>query len=267
MSDEDLGWEQLFAKGANGEITLDMNDTSKPTIFRGVVKRKYIQRAWKEKRDFYYMDTGYFGNFISLDNPGGKKRWHRIVKNQLQNISIGDFPADRWNSLVKGDPRLRWPGWKKHGNKILIVVPNRKSCIFYGHDLVPYEQGNRLWLETTVDTIKKHTDMEIVIREKGSRSARQHHSIYDALDEGIFATVALNSIAAMESIVYGIPAFVAVPCAASPLASTDLTKIMNPYYPDPDLIQQHCRGLAYSQFTGEEIENGTAWKILKKYNV
>lgn len=267
MDEEFLGWEETFANGTGGAVTLDINDISKPTIFRGVVKRKHIQRCWNEKRDFYYMDTGYFGNFQSPANPGGKKIWHRIVKNQLQTLEIGNYPADRWESLVKGDPRLKWPGWKTNGNKILIIVPNRKSCVFYGQDLDPYSEtdGKRPWLENTIETIKKYTDMPIVIREKGSRSARHNYSIYDALDEGVFATVAFNSIAALESIVYGIPAFVSVPCAASPLALNDLTKIKTPYYPDPQQILKHCYGLAYSQFTGEEIQNGTAWKLLKKY--
>ncbi len=260
MDDENITWEKLFVNGTNGEVSMDMNDLSRPTIFRGVVKRKYIQKCWQENKDFFYMDTGYFGNFISPANPTGKKMWHRIVKNQLQNISIGNYPADRWENLVKGDPRLKWTGWKTNGKKILVVLPNRKACHFYGFDLEP-------WLTSTVETIKKHTDMPIEIREKGSRSYRGTvYTIYDAFDSGVFATVAFNSIAAMESIAYGIPAFVSVPCAASPLASTDLTQIANPYYPDPELIQQHCRGLAYSQFTGQEMENGTAWKILKKYN-
>ena len=116
----------------------------------------------------------------------------------------------------------------------------------------------------TIETIKKHTDMEIVIREKGSRSERHYHSIFDALDEGIFATVAFNSIAAIESIAYGIPAFVTVPCAAAPLALTDLSRISKPFYPDESLVKQHCASLAYGQFTGEEIANGTAWKILNQ---
>jgi hypothetical protein len=40
---------------------------------------------------------------------------------------------------------------------------------------------------------------------------------------------------------------------------------MDPYYPPEKQIINHCRGLAYGQFTTEEIENGTAWKLLKKY--
>ena len=211
-----------------------------PPIFRGVVKRKYIQQHWQDKKDFYYMDTGYFGNFISPGNPGGKKLF---------------------------DPRYQWKGWKKKGNKILIIVPNRKSCVFYGYEEGKAEdrdESKPTWLMNSIETIKKHTDMEIVIREKGSRSARQHHSIFDALDEDIFATVTFNSIAALESVIYGIPSFITVPCAASPLALTDLSQISKPFYPDESIVQQHCASLAYGQFTPEEISNGTAWKILNK---
>jgi hypothetical protein len=235
-----------------------------PSVFRGVVKRKYIQQHWKDNKDFYYMDTGYFGNFISPGNPGGKKLFHRIVKNDVQKHWLEKYPNDRWREICKIDPRYDWKGWKKTGKKILVIVPNRKSCVFYGYDNDPYIDGEKPWLMNTIETIKKHTDMEIIIREKGSRSARQHHSIFDALDEGIFATVAFNSIAALESVIYGIPSFVAVPCAASPLALTDLRQISTPFYPDDSLVQQHCASLAYGQFTGEEIANGTAWKLLNK---
>jgi len=235
-----------------------------PSIFRGVVKRKYIQQHWAEKKDFYYMDTGYFGNFVSPRNPSGKKLFHRIVKNDLQKHWVENHANDRWKEICKIDPRYKWNGWKTTGKKILVIVPNRKSCVFYGYDINPYIDGEKPWLTDTIETIKKHTDMEIVIREKGSRSDRQHYSIFDALDQGVFATVAFNSIAALESVIYGVPSFVTVPCAASPLALTDLSQISNPFYPSEMLIQQHCASLAYGQFTHEEIANGTAWKILEK---
>ena len=245
----------LFGQSIPGE---------KPSIFRGVVKRKHIHQHWQDKKDFYYIDTGYFGNFISPGNPGGRKLFHRIVKNDVQKHWLENRPGARWQEICKIDPRYQWKGWKKNGNKILIIVPNRKSCIFYGYDTEPYANGEKPWLIKTIETIKKHTDMEIVIREKGSRSGRQHHSIFDALDEGVFATVSFNSIAAIESIAYGVPAFVTVPCAASPLALTDFSQIITPFYPDESLVQQHCASLAYGQFTGEEIANGTAWKLLNQ---
>jgi hypothetical protein len=252
---DDLSIEEIFEKTIKGTSL---------GVYRGVVKKKHIQRDWQNKKDFYYLDTGYFGNFMSPGNPGGKKLFHRIVKNDLQKHWLENHPSDRWEEICKIDPRCRWKGWKKKGKKILVVVPNRKSCVFYGYDTEPYANGEKPWLMNTIETIKKYTDMEIVIREKGSRSARHHHSIFDALDEGIFATVAFNSIAALESVIYGIPSFVAVPCAASPLALTDLSQIATPFYPDESLVQQHCASLAYGQFTGEEIANGTAWKLLNQ---
>ena len=247
--------EELFRKSIPGEV---------PSIFRGVVKRKHIYQHWQDKKDFFYMDTGYFGNFTSLGNPSGKKLFHRIVKNDLQKHWLEKHPSDRWQEICKIDPRYQWKGWKKKGRKILIVVPNRKSCVFYGYDIDPYVNGEKPWLTKTIETIKKYTDMEIIIREKGSRTDRQNYSIFDALDEGVFATVAFNSIAALESVIYGIPAFVTVPCAASPLAQTDLSQISVPLYPDETLVQEHCASLAYGQFTHEEIANGSAWRILNQ---
>ena len=250
-----------------------LEDTFKQTVptevdvYGGIAKRKHIHRHWQEKKDFYYIDTGYFGNFVSPGNPGGKKLYHRVVKNDVQKHWPENRPSDRWDTICKIDPRYQWNGWKigrRRGNKILVIVPNRKACIFYGYDTEPYINNEKPWLMNTIETIKKHTDMEIIVREKGSRSSRHYHSIFDALDEGIFATVAFNSIAAIESIAYGVPAFVSVPCAALPLASTDLTKILTPIYPDESLVKQHCASLAYGQFTGEEIANGTAWKILNQ---
>jgi hypothetical protein len=247
--------EELFRKSIPGVA---------PSIFRGVVKRKSILQHWQDKKDFYYIDTGYFGNFISPGNPNGKKLYHRIVKNDLQKHWVEKHSHDRWQEICKIDPRYQWKGWKKKGRKILIIVPNRKSCIFYGYDTDPYINGEKPWLTKTIETIKNHTDMEIVIREKGSRSSRQHYSIFDALDEDVFATVAFNSIAALESVIYGVPSFVTVPCAASPLALTDLSQIATPFYPDESLVQQQCASLAYGQFTHEEIASGTAWKILNR---
>jgi len=244
------------------EMFLNSTPKKNISVYRGVAKRKHIHRHWNEKSDFYYVDTGYFGNFKSPGNPNGKKLFHRIVKNDLQKHWIEDYPEDRWNTLCEMDPRLQWKGWKKKGKKILVIVPNRKSCVFYGHDMEPYDQGKRPWLDNTIDQIKNLTDMEVVIREKGSRSARHEYSIFDALDDDIFATVAFNSIAALESVVYGVPAFVSVPCAASPLASNNLSQLTNPFYPKESLIKKHCASLAYGQFTYEEITDGTAWRLL-----
>ena len=138
-------------------------------------------------------------------------------------------------------------------------MPNPKACKWYNID---YDK----WVTETKEQIAKYSDLPVEVRIKGSRRERNAgYTIYDAFDSGVYATVAMNSMAALESVLYGIPAFVSVPCAASPLASTDLSQLANPFKPDTKLIERHCRNLAYTQFTIDEILSGVAYKLTEKY--
>lgn len=251
--------EELIVLGSNNRCTVDRNVLDKPLIIRGIAGTKHIKLCRQHQREFYYTDTGYLANHIGPGNPTGVKLWHRIVKNSLQHHTIRECPPDRWQTLLAQDKRLEWRGWKNYDKKILLVVPNAKSCVHYGIDI-------ETWKNTTVDEIKKFSNLPIEIRYKASRRERNNgYTIYDAFDSGVYATVTFNSIAALESVLYGIPAFVSVPCAASPLASTDLSQLANPVKPDIDLILKQCYSLAYGQFTLEEMYNGTAWKLLQKF--
>jgi hypothetical protein len=244
--------EEMFRKS--------FNSTDQDLIIRGIVKKDAIKQAESQNKNYYYIDTGYLGNFPSLGNQSGKKIWHRIVKNDLQHCYIRDVPGDRWNNLVKQDPRLLWKGWKNYDKKILLVLPNPKATRFYN---IECDQ----WISDTSAIIRKYSPLPIEVRIKGTRSERGHgYSIYDAFDTGVYATVAFNSIAALESVLYGIPAFVSVPCAATPIASYDLSQLNSPFKPDKDLILKQCHNVAYGQFTVEEITSGDAYHITEKYS-
>jgi len=256
---DDISIEALLVKGSNVAITGDPGDLTKPLVVRGVIKKDHINRCIDAHRDYYYIDTGYLGNFPSPGNTSGKKIWHRVVKNGLQHSEIREVPHDRWNTLVKQDPRLVWKGWKNHNKKILLVLPNPKATRFYNIDC-------ETWINETTEQIKKYSDLPIEIRSKGSRSERnQGYTIYDAFDSGVYATVAFNSIAALESVLYGIPAFVSVPCAATPLVNNSLSQLATPFKPSEDIILKQCYNVAYGQFTVAEIADGIAWNILQKY--
>jgi len=77
--------------------------------------------------------------------------------------------------------------------------------------------------------------------------------------------VTFNSIAAVESLIYGKPVFTMGPNAAAPLANTDLTQIDSPFMPELDQVRHLCCNLAYAQFTTAEMKNGTAWQILNEF--
>jgi len=241
-------WLYGFIMGSGGQITTYSkveNDTT-PVVIRGIAKRKQIHDCWEKKRDFYYIDTGYFGN-------GKKKTYHRCTKNHLQNIyPVIERPADRFERCGVKLKKFR------PGRDILVCPPSAKVMAFFDLDL---EQ----WMEETVNTIKQHTDRPIVIRLKQGRSARVHtNTLAQALDNNVHCLVTFNSIAATEALLLGKPAITLGPNAAHSLCSKSLAEIERPYIPSKDEVFNWACHLAYSQFTELEMRDGTAWGILSE---
>tara|TARA_A100001015_G_C14818740_1_gene643820 strand:- start:372 stop:968 length:597 start_codon:yes stop_codon:yes gene_type:complete len=197
------------------------------------------------------MDSGYLGNYKSPINPNGWKWFHRIVKNDLQHNTIIDRPSDRWEKL-----KYKIPNWKKDGKNILVVMPSEKPAKFYGIDM-------QQWREQVIDTIKQHTDRPIVVREKADRPTRIVKTIYEELDN-TFCVVTLQSIAATEAVLYGVPAIGLAPNAASPVTQDSITNIETPFYPDSDLVYKWACHLAYGQYHIQELYDGTARRILNE---
>jgi hypothetical protein len=229
-----------------------------PILVRGITSGGHIKHAQENGRDYYFMETGYLGNYRSPNNTTGRKVYHRIEKNDMQQNRIMDVSNDRWNALCKFNPALVYQGWrKKPGSKILLIMSTDKPFEYYGH-------SREEWVEQTISTLKAHTDREIVIRDKAGRGERTNDTIYEALDNDIWALVTYNSIAAVEAIQSGIPAFSIAPTAASVVSSTDLTQIEAPPKPDKELIQRWLWSIAYGQFTINELLTGEAWRLVQE---
>ena len=249
----------MFAAGC-GSSPIDTenfiyDNSFEPIVLRGILKKKIIHRCWKDNRTFYYIDTGYFGNERTSSNPNGWKYWHRIVKNNLQHGEIITRPDDRFRQFNK-----TFQPWKKDGRKILIAAPDEKPCRFYG---ITKDD----WISKTVDTLKQHTDRPIEIRERAPKRIDRivTDTLQQALDNDVFALVTFNSVAAIESIFYGIPAFTTAPAnAADPVALHDLSQIEKPYYPDNDKLYAWGCHLAYGQFHISELKSGKAKTMIEE---
>ena len=249
----------MFARGCGKNYTSTKNfnyhDSTEPIVLRGILKHKIMKSCWKDHRTFYYMDTGYFGNERTRDNPSGWKYWHRIVKNNLQHGEIIARPDDRFKKFNKA-----FTPWKKKGSKILIAAPDEKPCKFYGVD-------KDQWVAETIAKIKEHTDRPVIVRERAPHRIDRivTDTLQQALDNDVFALVTYNSVAAIESVFHGIPAFTMAPTnAASPVCLQDLSKIEAPYYADKDKLYAWGCHLAYGQFHISELKNGTALELLEK---
>ena len=249
-------WDRVvdsFVKGSGGHIVdwehvLKQTDDNRPLSFRGITKKHIYDYCKENGRDFYFVDTGYYGN-------GKNKNWHRVTKNDLQYCGeLRDVPADRY---------IKANGYTKKftpGGKILLCPPSEKAMNFYGEDL-------DTWMETTINEIKKHTDREVVVRLKKTRKERVFEdTIQDALQDDVHCLVTYNSIAAIEALMEGKPAFVLGQNAASPLCLNDLSKLETPLYPTEDEVMYLLSNLAYHMFTVTELQNGTAWRLIQEWH-
>jgi hypothetical protein len=233
---------------------------TRPVVFRGMTQRKVVTACAKQKRDFYYIDTGYIGNLAK------HKRWHRVVKNGMQHSHPRyDLPSDRFDQMIDhiSYDNVKFDGWKPEGRAILLVTPSDKPCKYYGINRAE-------WVTETIAKIKEHTDREIIVRDKAERRSDRvkDGSIYTQfIEDDIYAVVTYNSIAAIEAIGYGIPAFALAPTIADPMCYNDLSKIESPMYADPEKVAQWQNWIGYCQYTVPEMTDGTVMRMIKEYDL
>lgn len=237
---------EAFILGCGGQITKfsKVQNNMIPVVFRSITKHALMRQCKEMGRDFYYIDTGYFGNRKI-------KYYHRITKNDMQQLGpVIERPGDRLDKT--GFRRKKFT----NGKNILICPPSEKAMKAFGQNLDE-------WLASTIETIKQHTDRPIVIREKLPRQDRiASDTIEDALSRNVHCLVTYNSIAATEALLFGKPAFTLGPNAAQSLCLSDLTKIEKPYIPTLDEVYAWASHLAYCQFTEAEMASGYAWAVL-----
>ena len=238
---------ESFIRGCGGQITTwtKTETTSTPIVLRGITKRKEMNLCRARGKDFYYIDTGYFGN-------GKKKLYHRITKNDVQNFGpVIERPADRFERTGVQLKKVR-----ADGSKILLAPPSQKLLNLYDIDL-------ETWLEQTLAEIGAHTDREVVIRRKQGRNIRVNDNTMEmALDQDIYCLITYSSIAAGEAILHGKPAITLGPNAAAAVCSTSIADIEKIHRPNLDEIRSWAYHMAYCQFTEVEMRDGTAWQNL-----
>jgi hypothetical protein len=239
---------ESFVRGCGGQITTwdKTQSTPTPVVLRGITKRKQMDACRATGKDFYYIDTGYFGN-------GKKKLYHRITKNDVQNFGLViDRPSDRLDCTGVRPKKVR-----TDGSRILLAPPSQKLLNLYDIDL-------ETWLEQTLSEIGAHTDREVVIRRKQGRSTRVNDDTIEmALDNDIYCLITYSSIAAGEAILHGKPAITLGPNAAAAVCSTSIAEIETIRQPSLDETEAWARHMAYCQFTEAEMRDGTAWSILQ----
>lgn len=235
---------QAFIDGAGGGVVLQPAPRSLGSgaaVFFGVTEatRPLWNQARLERREWFYLDNAYF------DVVRG--RMLRASRNAVQASGREVPDWGRWAALG-----IRIQPWRRQGRHVLVVAQSstHMRCV---------AGQNASWWRDAVATLRCHTDREIVVRgwrsDKWALAATLGQSLRDA-----WALVTWSSAAANEALLAGVPVFAAGPCAASPMAERDLTRIETPVYPEDRATW--AAALAGRQWTLDEMRGGQAWHAL-----
>jgi hypothetical protein len=233
-------------KSGEFKIRSTFTDTKEDCLLRNTVgNEKIIIDKIDYKYPFWFIDSGYT-NFLE----GKQKTWHRLVRNHMHHSCNFTAPVDRLG-MFKQFPRQ----WRPDGEFILVIEPGPLSASIFHVDM-------KTWKYEIEKEIRKYSDKPIRFRPKLDKKTRK--SLYqELLNEDYYCLININSNAATESIWAGVPVITLDKHITNTISRNAISDINNLLR--PNLANWLCM-LSYSQFTYDELVNGTALTIIRKYH-
>jgi hypothetical protein len=222
----------------------DFKDYRQDCVIRNTVgNEQLLTEKIDRKYPMWFIDSGYT-NFLEPN-----KKWHRLVRNHIHHDQMFEAPVDRLANF----PSFPKP-WRESGHKILIIEPGPFAASIFHVDL-------KTWKYDVERELKKHTDKQIVFREKAEKKIRT--SLVEELhNEDYHCVISINSNAATEAIWCGIPVITLDRHITNPVSRNKLSDINN--LTTPHLARWLC-AVSYSQFTVDELYDGTALRCINRY--
>jgi len=146
-------------------------------------------------------------------NPKGSKDWVRFVPSELLTSQHTESGTERINGLLKHHSQGTISEWQQIAppHDVVYRLPKRALIVNLS------EPNYRFYYDTTISAWTQHwitqlesLGYEVEVRQKPGRSQRkQGNQLSDQLHTGKYQiTVSQHSVAAMESILAGVPAVV-----------------------------------------------------------
>lgn len=219
-----------FAQGCGGELVPDAYPKYRPGVQAvwGLLRGapQVIEQARIAGDPWFYVDHGYF-------KRGHTDGYYRVTFRGHQKAVIEDRPADRWDALKS-------PLWKTpKGPDVVMVPPTPNVQGTFG----PY------WPPDL------NTSRAVLVSKKNGKPWFEKFKSAHML-------VTYNSIAAVEAVMRGVPVMTFGESAAQVFSSPS---VEDPFVPDEASRARWAHSLAYGQFTINEMQDGTAWRVLRAY--
>jgi hypothetical protein len=181
--------------------------------------------------------------------------YFQLSINRLNWIPEFDLPGDRWDRLeVELQPR--------HAGDFVLVTGQKPGDAAHGLSTFELREKYQDWYQE----LRKYTERPVLFRphpmglEVHPRGLQPSsgRSLPDEL-AAAHALVTWNSTTATDALIAGTPAFVLGPNAqVDELANSELELIESPFFPDPSIRRALFHRIAYSQWTLDELQDGSA---------
>lgn len=223
----------MALKGSlDGAVTLANPERDKPFVVWGHrwLGANVVPQAWEKGTPFFFIDNGYH------EPANGLVSGYYSLTYRSFSPMLLDSP-DMTRSPVK---MLDWKPVSHSNGVVLLCVPGQ----WFGR---MFNWNMQNWVNHVVDSLRKLTDREVVIRDKTSDVPLSHDLRRTAV------LVTHSSKSAIEAILKGIPCIVEPLNPAAPVCGTSLAQIENPPMPD----RKHWwASLMCQQFTLDELRMG-----------
>lgn len=235
------------------EAFLKGHPNFKGPIFFGTSNNN-LEKCYDYKRkgiDFVYIDMPYFDStryhFVNNDLT---KSYFRVCFNSVFNNKIYNVPDDRFKKL-----NIEIKEWKKNGSCIIFFMSSPVVTNFY---------SNNNEVKKIVDYVKKiyPNKMVKISYKKSSKLVKNLVPIKDQVKDCFF-TLSITSMAAIQSIILGVPSFCHEESPCAPVSGKINSNLKDIKYPENRI--EWLKTLSYSQYNLEEISKGLPYQFYKEY--
>jgi phosphohistidine swiveling domain-containing protein len=207
-----------------GTLTREWDGKSIPVIVGNLHGADNIQIACREQNIPYILiDHGYFHRSHDLE-------WARFC--------VNNYHCTDWRVSDRETPKVHE---YRSGENVVVLPPAEKISYIYNASL---------WLDTTIEEIRKYTERKIVIKRKGEGDFKQTL-------EKAHVIVSFGSVADVEALIRGVPVIGSPYSPANPV-SNNIKDIENLTYFDRTAW---LSSLAASEWHKDEMDK--CWDRLK----
>lgn len=236
-TDESRGYLLRFVKRNYDYkiVTKETVEDERILIFSHPISEGFEVLKQNPNLNYLYIDNGYLGNHLEK-----RPNYYRISYNSLQNPNIKPVLFSRKETIP-----FQIKPWNTLGEYTLLVCPGKTSPV-WNFTNTNYE----IWKEQMISKFNN-----IKVREKEGPRFPRFKTLWEDIDQAK-EVVVYHSMTAVEAMMLGKRVHV------SGHSAIELYSDKYNYNREP--VIEH---IAWSQFSREEFENGTAWKLTYEYQI